>query len=54
LEMCSMAAGYCLLALPVWGIFDTLRRTHLYAHGPKYPLAISVLCRVCCTWRTKG
>ena len=39
LEYCSMGAGYCLLALPVWGIFDTLRRTHLYVTGPKYVIA---------------
>ena len=43
LEMCSMAAGYCLLALPVWGIFDTLRRTHLYAHGPKYVISLGYI-----------
>lgn len=40
LEYCSMVAGYCLLALPMWGIFDTLRRTHLYVSGPKYIIAI--------------
>lgn len=39
LKYCSMGAGYSLLALPVWGIFDTLRRTHLYATGPKYIIA---------------
>ena len=39
LEYCSMGAGYCLLAFPVWGIFDTLRRTHLYVTGPKYVIA---------------
>lgn len=39
LEYCSMGAGYCLLALPMWGIFDTLRRTHLYVTGPKYVIA---------------
>lgn len=39
LEYCSMVAGYSLLALPMWGIFDTLRRTHLYVTGPKYVIA---------------
>ena len=44
LEYCSMAAGYSLLALPVWGIFDTLRRTHLYVTGPKYVIAFGYVC----------
>ena len=38
-----MGAGYSLLALPVWGIFDTLRRTHLYATGPKYIIAFGYI-----------
>ena len=44
LEYCSMAAGYSLLALPMWGIFDTLRRTHLYVTGPKYVIAFGYVC----------
>lgn len=43
LEICSMVAGYSLLALPVWGIFDTLRRTHLYVHGPKYVISLGYI-----------
>lgn len=44
LEYCSMGAGYFLLALPVWGIFDTLRRTHLYVNGPKNIIAFGYIC----------
>lgn len=44
LEYCSMAAGYSLLALPMWGIFDTLRRTKLYVAGPKYVIAFGYVC----------
>ena len=44
LEYCAMGAGYCLLALPVWGIFDTLRRTQLYVVGPKYIIAFGYIC----------
>ena len=44
LEYCSMGAGYSLLALPMWGIFDTLRRTHLYVAGPKYVIAFGYVC----------
>lgn len=43
LEYCSMIAGYSLLALPVWGIFDTLRRTHLYVTGPKFVIAFGYI-----------
>ncbi len=43
LEYSALASGYCLLALPAWGIFDTLKRTRLYLEGPKFVIALGYI-----------